>query len=51
MIIVTKIFAKSLKTFDIQIVQEIRSLLSKHKRGLENNLFEIKEYQDIIILK
>ena len=51
MIVITRTFSKSLWTFHIHISEEIIALLSKHHRWLANNLFEIKEYEWMIILK
>jgi hypothetical protein len=51
MIIITRIFRKYLSWFSHRTLDEIFSLVQKHRNGLENNLFAIDEYENYMILK
>ena len=43
MIIITQVFRKEMKGFSSDILDEILSLVQKHKRGLNTNLFVIQD--------
>ncbi len=51
MIIITKEFRKELKGFSHGLLNEIITLIWKYHRGLETNLFEIRDYGEYILLK
>ena len=51
MIVITRTFRKYLSDFSHRTLDEIFSLLRKHARGLDTNLFEIEKYETYMILK
>jgi hypothetical protein len=51
MIIVTRAFRKHLSGFSHRILDEIFSLIRKHRSGIETSLFQIEEYENYMILK
>ncbi len=51
MIVITKVFQKELKWFPSSLLNEIITLISKYHRGLDTNLFLLKDYGDYILLK
>ena len=51
MIVITKIFQKELKWFPSSLLDEITTLIGKYHRGLDTNLFLLKDYGDYILLK
>ena len=51
MIIITRVFRKYLSGFSHRILDEIFSLVRKHRFGIETNLFSIEEYETYMILK
>ena len=51
MIIITQVFRKEMKGFSSDILDEILSLVQKHKRGLNTNLFVIQDLWTVLILK
>ena len=51
MILITRAFRKEMKSFSWAILDEILSLLRKHSRWLDTNLFRIQDFGHYFVLK